>query len=92
MTLKDTCTALSFSPNGKYFAMGVGSLLRIWKTPALFKEFAPLVLHLDVPKQHFDDITYIEWSPDSKFVMFSVGILTDMILSELSFLALKIQL
>ena len=68
-------SALSFSPCGRYFAVGHGRLIDIWHTPATPEssskeglEFAPFVRH-HVHAGHHDDVQSIEWSSDSRFFL-----------------------
>ena len=75
-------TAVSFSPNGRlgtqfsvssaitcfrFIAAGVGRLVQVWRAPGQHKEFAPFVLHRELPK-HSDDVTTLGWSPDSRYI------------------------
>ncbi|KNC82463.1 hypothetical protein SARC_05255 [Sphaeroforma arctica JP610] len=69
-TFKGKVNTASFSPDGKYFAVGVGKHTELWKAPGLHKEFAPFVHHRTYTGHH-DDVTCIGWSSDSKF--FSSG-------------------
>ncbi|KAM5441587.1 U3 snoRNP protein [Microsporum ferrugineum] len=74
-TFKTAVSALSFSPSGRHFAVGVGRRLQIWRTPSTpgaegnrELEFAPFVLHRDLAG-HFDTIQNIHWSSDSRFLL-----------------------
>ncbi|KAJ5304196.1 uncharacterized protein N7443_003856 [Penicillium atrosanguineum] len=74
-SFKGRVTALKFSPSGRHFAVGVGRRLQIWQTPSTPGtetngeiEFAPFVLHRDLAA-HFDHISTIEWSSDSRFIL-----------------------
>lgn len=74
-TFKSAVSALSFSPSGRHFAVGVGRRLQIWCTPSTpgagtsgELEFAPFVLHRDLAG-HFDTIQNIHWSSDSRFLL-----------------------
>lgn len=74
-SFKGRVSALSFSPSGRHFAVGVGRRLQIWQTPSTPGtdnngeiEFAPFVLHRDLAA-HFDDVQSIEWSSDSRFLL-----------------------
>lgn len=57
-----------FSPDGRFFAVGVGRKLQAWRTPMLDREFAPFVLHR-VYTGHYDDITSVAWSPNSAYLV-----------------------
>ncbi|KAL8828665.1 MAG: hypothetical protein Q9191_002462 [Dirinaria sp. TL-2023a] len=68
-------SALSFSPCGRYFAIGHGRLVDVWHTPATPEsfseeglEFAPFILH-HVHAGHHDAVQSIEWSSDSRFFL-----------------------
>ena len=68
-------TALSFSPSGRYFAVGLGRLIEVWHTPATPEpdseeglEFAPFVRH-HVHAGHHDSVQSIECSGDSRFFL-----------------------
>jgi periodic tryptophan protein 2 len=81
-TFKSSVTALSFSPSGRYIAVGVGRHVEVWHTPSTPDEnvdgeleFAPFVRHR-VYAGHFDTVTNIEWSGDSLFFLSSARDLT----------------
>lgn len=66
-------TALSFSPSGRYFAVGLRRKLEVWHVPSTPDahpegelEFAPFVKH-HTHTGHYDDVHHIEWSSDSRF-------------------------
>lgn len=68
-------TALSFSPSGRHFAVGLGRKIEVWQVPSTPDtnadaelEFAPFVRH-HTHTGHFDDVRHIEWSPDSRFFL-----------------------
>ncbi|KAM7208758.1 WD40-repeat-containing domain protein [Naviculisporaceae sp. PSN 640] len=68
-------TALSFSPSGRYFVVGIGRKLEVWHVPSTPDsnaegdlEFAPFVRH-HKHAGHFDDVRHIEWSSDSRFFL-----------------------
>ena len=74
-SFKARVSTLKFSPSGRHFAVGVGRRLQIWQTPSTPGtetsgeiEFAPFVLHRDLAG-HFDSISTIEWSSDSRFLL-----------------------
>ncbi|KAJ2858697.1 U3 snoRNP protein [Coemansia erecta] len=68
--LKDKVRDIQFSPDGKYFAVGLGRHIEIWRSPGFTREFAPFELHRKYAG-HYDDITHISWSPDSRFFLTS---------------------
>lgn len=74
-SFKFKVTALSFSPSGRYFVVGLGRKLEVWHVPSTPDsndqgelEFAPFVRH-HTHTQHFDDVRHIEWSSDSRFFL-----------------------
>ncbi|KAK0651820.1 WD40-repeat-containing domain protein [Cercophora newfieldiana] len=74
-SFKSTVTALSFSPSGRHFAVGLGRKIEVWHVPSTPDsnaegdlEFAPFVRH-HTHAQHFDDVRHIEWSSDSRFFL-----------------------
>lgn len=81
-SFKSKITALSFSPSGRYFAVGLGRKLEVWHVPSTPDtndggelEFAPFVKH-HTHTQHFDDVQHIEWSSDSRFFLTAAKDLT----------------
>lgn len=74
-SLSGRCTALAFSPSGRYFAVGIGRKTEIWHVPSSPEsnadgglEFAPFVRYHTFTG-HFDSIQHIEWSGDSRFIL-----------------------
>ncbi|KAI3396353.1 hypothetical protein diail_12243 [Diaporthe ilicicola] len=74
-SFKSPATALSFSPSGRYFAVGLGRKLEVWHVPSTPDahpdgqlEFAPFVKH-HTHTGHFDEVRHIEWSSDSRFFL-----------------------
>lgn len=74
-TFKGAVSALSFSPTGRHFAIGLGRFLEIWKTPSVAGsqgkdgiEFAPFVRH-HRHAGHHDTIKSLQWSSDSRFIL-----------------------
>ena len=69
---KATPTCLAFSPSGRFFAIGLGKQLQIWRTPgfdeAREREFAPFVKYRSY-HGHYKDITSVAWSGDSRFLV-----------------------
>ncbi|KAJ2808159.1 U3 snoRNP protein [Coemansia guatemalensis] len=68
--LKGKVRDIKFSPDGKYFAVGIGRSVEVWRSPGYAREFAPFELH-HRHGGHYDDITHISWSPDSRFFLTS---------------------
>lgn len=74
-TLKGFVSALSFSPSGRYFAVGLGRLIEVWHTPSTPEstseeglEYAPFVRY-HAHAGHHDTVQSIEWSGDSRFFL-----------------------
>ncbi|RKP07083.1 WD40 repeat-like protein [Thamnocephalis sphaerospora] len=57
---------IQFSPDGRFFAVTSGKLVQVWRSPGLNREFAPFALYRTYPG-HQDDVTCVQWSPDSRF-------------------------
>ena len=65
---RDHVTALSFSPDSKFFAVATGKRFKIFETPSSTeKTFSPLILYKKYANIHSADITGISWSSDSRF-------------------------
>ncbi|SPN97215.1 probable periodic tryptophan protein PWP2 [Cephalotrichum gorgonifer] len=86
-SFKSPITALSFSPCGKYFVVGLQRKIEVWHVPSTPDanadgelEFAPFVRH-HTHTQHFDEVSSIEWSSDSRFFVSSSKDLTSRIWS-----------
>ncbi|KAJ0308330.1 hypothetical protein COL5a_000767 [Colletotrichum fioriniae] len=74
-SFRSTVTALSFSPSGRHFVVGLGRKIEVWHVPSTPDanaegelEFAPFVKH-HTHTQHFDEVRSIEWSSDSRFFL-----------------------
>jgi periodic tryptophan protein 2 len=72
-SFRATVTALAFAPSGRHFAVATGRNVEVWHTPSSPDvggdsgiEFAPFALHRRYAG-HFDDVTSLEWSKDSRF-------------------------
>ncbi|KAK5656111.1 hypothetical protein OQA88_4871 [Cercophora sp. LCS_1] len=81
-SFKSAVTALSFSPSGRHFVVGLGRKIEVWHVPSTPDsnaegdlEFAPFVRH-HTHTQHFDDVRHIEWSSDSRFFLSAAKDLT----------------
>lgn len=69
-------TALSFSPDGQYFAVALGRRVEVWEVPPPLETeddnadlaSGPLSRH-HRHMQHFDNVRHIEWSGDSRFFL-----------------------
>ncbi|EDO18779.1 hypothetical protein Kpol_1028p54 [Vanderwaltozyma polyspora DSM 70294] len=74
---REKCLSVKFSPDGKLFALATGRFIQIWKTPNATedRQFAPFVRHR-IQAGHFEDITSITWSYDSRFIVSSSKDLT----------------
>ncbi|SCU87928.1 LAMI_0D08064g1_1 [Lachancea mirantina] len=67
---KDKVRTVKFSPDGRLFALACGRFIQIWKTPEVGedRQFAPFVRYR-VHAGHFDDVTSLTWSQDSRFLL-----------------------
>eukprot|EP00475_Leptophrys_vorax_P037320 TRINITY_DN6415_c0_g1_i1.p1 TRINITY_DN6415_c0_g1~~TRINITY_DN6415_c0_g1_i1.p1 ORF type:complete len:861 (+),score=232.76 TRINITY_DN6415_c0_g1_i1:156-2585(+) len=65
--MKGSISCVKFSPCSKYFAVGVGRRVRIFRTPPLIRALNPLE-ELEDFRSLYDDIVSIAWSPDSKII------------------------
>src|SRR6266487_4280222 len=81
-SFRSPVSALSFSPSGRYFAVGIGRQIEVWHTPSTPDsnvdgelEFAPFVRHR-VYTGHYDSIQSIRWSSDSRFFLSAAKDLT----------------
>ena len=65
---RDTVTALTFSPDSKFFAVATGKKFKIFESPSVtHKTFSPLILYKKYGNLHSDDIRGISWTSDSRF-------------------------
>jgi len=60
---------MKISPDGKFIAVGCEKSLRIYEMPRLKCEFEPFVLYKNYTLWHYDTITSICWSKDSRFIL-----------------------
>ncbi|CAI5755659.1 unnamed protein product [Candida verbasci] len=67
---KSKIQTIQFSPCGKFFAIGIGRFIQIWKTPDLTedRQFSPFI-RFRIYSGHFNDILNISWSKDSRFIL-----------------------
>ncbi|KAI8067729.1 WD40 repeat-like protein [Gongronella butleri] len=70
INFKSKVKDIVFSPNGKYVAVTHGKEVKVWKAPGFTREFSPFVLHRTYTG-HFDDITHLSWSHDSRYFLTS---------------------
>ena len=82
LSFKQKVGTISFSPCGRYFAVGVGRFVEVWHTPSTPDvnaegqlEFAPFVRH-HRHAGHSDKVLNVEWSSDSRFFLTSSKDLT----------------
>ncbi|KAI8911003.1 WD40-repeat-containing domain protein [Gorgonomyces haynaldii] len=61
---------IKFSPDGKYLAVTDENHVHVWKAPGFTLEFSPFELYKKFPG-HYDLVTHIEWSPDSRYFVTS---------------------
>ena len=67
---KEPVNDLKFSPNGKWIVVSHHHHIQIWKCPGFTLDFSPFVLIKEIPG-HYDEITHVSWSPDSRFLLTS---------------------
>ncbi|GIZ47464.1 hypothetical protein CKM354_001055400 [Cercospora kikuchii] len=72
-SLKSAVSALTFSPSGDHFAVGLGRKIEVWKTPSTTGEdggleFAPFVRYRQYAGHH-DTVQSIQWSSDGRFFL-----------------------
>lgn len=67
ISFKKPVSAVRFSPNGSYIAIGVGKLVQIWRSPGFRKEFFPFELVRTFADCN-DKVTAFDWSPDSNYL------------------------
>lgn len=74
-SFKSSVSALSFAPSGRHFAVGIGRKIQVWKTPSTPDtdpdgelDFAPFILHREYVG-HFDVVSSLHWSSDSRFFL-----------------------
>ena len=67
---KESVREIQFTPDGKYLAVGMDKTVQVWRTPNITegRDFAPFVKHR-VYTGHYDAITSITWSKDSRFFL-----------------------
>jgi periodic tryptophan protein 2 len=75
LSFRAAVTAISFSPSGRHFVVGLGRKLEVWHVPSTPDandsgelEFAPFVRY-HVHTGHHDDVRHIHWSRDSRFFL-----------------------
>ncbi len=74
-SFKSPIASLAFSPDGRYFVVGLGRKIQAWRTPSTpggnadgDLEFAPFILHREYGG-HFDEVRHLSWSGDSRFFL-----------------------
>jgi periodic tryptophan protein 2 len=67
---KNQVRSIEFSPDGTHFAIGAGRFVEVWKTPEVAedRQFAPFVRYR-VYAGHYNDVTAVSWSNDSRFIL-----------------------
>lgn len=68
LSFKAPVAAIKFSPDGQLIAAAVGKKVEVWRTPGLGKEFAPFQ-HVHSFTGAHDQVTCLDWSPDSRSVL-----------------------
>ena len=86
-SFRQAVTALTFSPTGRQFSVGLGRLIEVWHTPSVPDpqseeglEYAPFIRHR-VYAGHHDLVRRLEWSSDSRFFLSASKDLTSRIWS-----------
>jgi len=61
---------IQFSPDGTHFAVATGRRTEVWRTPSYSeeREFAPFIKHREYTG-HYDAVSSITWSGDSRFFL-----------------------
>lgn len=62
-------TAMSFSPDSRFFFVACGTKCKIFETPDDIKTFSPLILYKKYGNLHSQRITGVTWSHDSRFIV-----------------------
>jgi periodic tryptophan protein 2 len=65
---KKAVDAIAFSPDDQFVAVSHGNHTKVWRAPALRREFSPFSLHRTYTGHHADVIC-LSWSPDSQFLL-----------------------
>ena len=65
---KKPVDAIAFSPDDQFVAVSHGNHTKVWRAPALRREFSPFSLHRTYTGHHADVIC-LSWSPDSQFLL-----------------------
>jgi len=65
---KNPVADIQFSPDGKLIAVTNNQHIDLWKAPAMVTQFRPFHL-IRTYTGHYDDVTCIRFSPDSKFFL-----------------------
>ena len=63
---KKIVRVLCFSPDDKFFAVGIGNKIQVWSILSLHKESLPLVLYRSY-SGHTDTVTTINWSKNGQY-------------------------
>lgn len=65
---KEQVRDISFSPDGKFFAVALGKKMQVWRTPGLEREFSAFVLHRTYTG-HFAAVNCVSWSKNSLYLV-----------------------
>ncbi|RLV91106.1 Periodic tryptophan protein 2 [Spathaspora sp. JA1] len=73
---------IKFSPCGHYFAVAMSRFIQVWKTPDFTedRQFSPFIRHR-IYSGHYNDVTSITWSQDSRFFISTSKDMTSRIFS-----------
>jgi WD domain, G-beta repeat len=65
---KEKVRDISFSPDGKFFAVAIGNKMQVWKTPGMEREFSAFVLHRTYTGHHAA-VNSVSWSKNSLYLV-----------------------
>ena len=66
---RDEVTELRFSSNDKFIAVAQNRKIIVYESPSRQARIEPFTLIKKINTSHLAPITYISWSPDSRFVV-----------------------
>jgi periodic tryptophan protein 2 len=69
-SFKEPVFDLQYSPDSRYIAVTHGNQVQVWQSPGFSLDFQPFVLFKTFTG-HYDLVTNISWSPDSRYFLTS---------------------
>ncbi|RKP19194.1 WD40 repeat-like protein [Rozella allomycis CSF55] len=69
LTLTMPVNAMAFSPDGNYLAIACGKYIEIWQPPSTTKKSFQPFTKINTYGGHYDNITSLSWSLDSKYLL-----------------------